>query len=122
MVTFRNLEPEEFMVLLPKLREVGWLVPYGGGAIVAEEEGEIVGFVVIQILPHVEPLWVEKRHRGKKNGAIAKALAERTKAFMEERGWPHYLAIGTNAYAEKLCEGIGMTAVEGKLYASLGGR
>ena len=32
---------------------------------VAEHEGEIVGFLVLQFVPHVEPLWIREDMRGK---------------------------------------------------------
>jgi hypothetical protein len=31
---------------------------------VAEEDDAIVGFVVIQFVPHVEPIWIAESHRG----------------------------------------------------------
>lgn len=40
-------------------------LPGRGVVVVAEEEGEIVGFGVMQKVVHFEPFWVSPKYRGK---------------------------------------------------------
>jgi ribosomal protein S18 acetylase RimI-like enzyme len=49
--------------------------------LVAEAGGKIVGFIVMQLYPHLEPLWVDKAHR---SDGIAENLAAKMMEFLNE--------------------------------------
>jgi hypothetical protein len=66
-MTIAILEPSEWSQIEPLFLEQGVSLPDPDIArIVAakDETGTICGFVVIQLVPHVEPIWVAPEHRG----------------------------------------------------------
>lgn len=80
---------------------------------IAEEDGALVGFVVLQLFPHLEPLYVDPAHRG---SGIAEQLADDITSFMVEikaRAWE---VVADSPHAEKLCKREGMTLVPHKVY------
>ena len=64
-MTFRDLPPDEWGKVEPIFKQHGVTVPAEtqGLITVAEEDGAIVGFVVLQLQPHLEPIWVDEAHR-----------------------------------------------------------
>jgi hypothetical protein len=84
--------------------------------LVAEDQhGELLGFFVMQMIAHTEPLWVRPSRRG---GAIAEELADRMLAFMTEvkaRGW---MLAADNPIVEKMAEARGMIRVDSPMYVA----
>lgn len=83
--------------------------------LIAEEDGELVGFFVLQFFPHTEPLWVRPSRRG---GEVAEALADQMLAFMTEvqaRGW---MLIADSPTVAKMAEERGMVKVESPVYVA----
>ena len=78
--------------------------------------GGLVGFIVLQLIPHVEPLFVAPSMRAT---GVAEDLAERMKAYLDEVGVRGYIATAENPSAAKLCEAHGMTKVEKPVYVSI---
>lgn len=78
-------------------------------------DGTLLGFSVLQMVPHVEPLWVKPSMRAT---GLAESLADKMIAFMvgmRARGW---MAVADNPVAAKLCEAHGMTKVESPVYVA----
>jgi hypothetical protein len=84
---------------------------------VAEVDGQIVGFSVLQMLPMAGPLYVIKSQRGT---GVAEKLADETIGFLVEcraRGW---FVIADSPHVPKLCEKHGMHKVESPVYITSG--
>lgn len=101
--------------LNPVLEHRGWVLlnESTARAMCAFKDGRIIGFVVLQMFPHAEPLYVDPQFRGQ---GIAEELSERICSFMREvraRGW---MVIADSPFAEKLCEAQGMKRVEKPVY------
>lgn len=79
----------------------------------AIESGRVVGFHVLQMFPHVEPLWVAPEHRGT---GLAEELADRMLNFMTDIGARGFMVIADTPYAEKLCRDRGMKRVTSPVY------
>lgn len=101
---------------LEQLRSIceaqNWVVPTGRAA-VAKQDGEIIGFVAIQLLPHLEPCWVSIPHRG---SGLADTLCEVAAADMELNGINHWLSIVRNGQSKRLALGLGMEMIPGEVY------
>lgn len=81
--------------------------------IVEDDEGKLVGFYVLQAIPHAEPMWVDKKYWG---SGVADALADDMLEYLTEakaRGW---VIIADNPVARKMCEERGMKKVESPVY------
>jgi predicted N-acetyltransferase YhbS len=114
-VKFRALEPHESGRLMPLLKEQGWGVPYPSqaAAIVGEYQGQIVAFVVLQMLPMVGPLWVEPAWRG---SGLAEGITRELVKHMLANGTGACIAIANNEHTEHLCRVLGMSEEPGKLF------
>ena len=85
--------------------------------LIAEQDGEIVGFSVLQMLPFAGPLFVERKHRGT---GMADKLATDTINYLVDcnaRGW---FVIADSPHVPKLCERFGMHKVESPVYITKG--
>ena len=81
--------------------------------LVAEDEGKLAGFLVLQLFPHLEPLYVDKDHRAT---GLAEELSDRMIKFMTEAGARGWISIADSPHAEALCKREGMTLVKSKVY------
>ena len=86
--------------------------------LVAEDsEGKLYGFQVLQLVPHVEPLYVAPAARA---SGIAEELVERMVKFLGEVKIRGYLATAESSFAAQLCEKHGMTKLDFPVYAKVG--
>jgi hypothetical protein len=80
---------------------------------VAEEDGQLVAFFVLQLYPHAEPMFIIPSKRGT---GLAEELADDMLAYLVEvkaRGW---MVIASNPAIEKLAEERGMVRLEFPVY------
>jgi hypothetical protein len=85
---------------------------------VAERDGVLLGFHVLQLMPHAEPLWVKPSERA---SGLADQLANDMLDFLVEihaRGW---IVVADSPHAAKLCEAREMTKIESPVYVKVGG-
>jgi hypothetical protein len=85
--------------------------------LIAERDGNIIGFSVLQMLPFAGPLFVERNHRG---SGIADKLAADTINYLVDcnaRGW---FVIADSPHVPKLCERFGMEKVQSPVYITKG--
>lgn len=64
----RKLTPEEWGRVAPIFsKEFNESPPHAENAtiVVAEDQGEIVAFGTVQMVPHIEPFWVKDSYRGR---------------------------------------------------------
>jgi hypothetical protein len=83
--------------------------------LVAEEEGKLLGFTTLQLVPHAEPLWVAPSQRAT---GLAEDLADKMLEFLIEvkvRGW---MVVADSPFAEKICKERGMLRVESPVYVA----
>jgi predicted N-acetyltransferase YhbS len=115
-VTYRVLGSDEAGKLMPLLKEQGWGLPYPhqASAVVAEYEGKIVAFAVLQILPNVGPLWVAPEWRAT---GLAEGVTRELVKYMLANGTGACIAVATNPFSEHLCRVLGMKEISGKLFA-----
>jgi GNAT superfamily N-acetyltransferase len=84
----------------------------------AECDGEIIGYVPVQLVPHLEPLYVDKAFRGT---GVAEQLADDMCEWLQEiqaRGW---MAVAEHPAAKRLCEREGAHRVESPVYVYVRG-
>lgn len=64
-ITYRLLNPDEYSRLAdhPMLKEVKLPEPEHSRIVVAEVDGEIVGFQFLFAVIHMEPIWVDEKYR-----------------------------------------------------------
>ena len=96
----------------------GWMSlnrPTSRVLVAEDEHGDLLGFFVMQLVPHTEPLWVRPSKRGSE---IAEILADKMLTFMLEvqaRGW---MLVADNPIVAKMSEQRGMTRVESPVYVA----
>jgi hypothetical protein len=114
---YRFIEGEELSKIVPILEKFGWspLHPTYSKALIAEEEGEIKGFLVLQAVLRTEPMYVSPECRGRTTG-IAKELASQMTAHLKENGVNVWYCQADNPYVVELCEENGMVQVESPTY------
>jgi hypothetical protein len=81
--------------------------------LLAKVDGEIVGFHVMQLVPHVEPLWVEEEQRGT---GLAQQLSDAMVAFLQSVGARGWVVIADSPHAVKMCKDHGMAKVKSPVY------
>jgi Acetyltransferase (GNAT) domain len=83
--------------------------------LVAKREDTIVGFHVLQLIPHTEPLYVDPGERGTE---LAANLADGMVKYLTDvkaRGW---MVLAGNPHTEKLCKERGMVKVANAVYVT----
>lgn len=83
----------------------------------AEQDGEIVGMSVQQLMPFCGPFYVDRKHRGQ--GVAEKLAADTIQSLvdMSARGW---FVVADSPHIPRLCELHGMHRVESPVYITLG--
>lgn len=116
---FRWLEgPEAAEWLNPVMKARGWasLNETTSRALCAFRDERIVGFIVLQLFPHAEPLFVDPEFRGT---GLAEELADRMYAFLRDMRARAYMVVAESPFAERLCEQRGMKRVEHPVYIAV---
>jgi len=110
---------EEWARVCDVVAERGWMAlnrTYTR-VLLARRGEDIVGFHVMQLVPHTEPLYVAPTERGT---GIAEEMADRMVEFLKGanvRGW---ITIADSPHAKALCEERGMTRIKSPVYQALG--
>lgn len=113
MIKYRWLTPEEAQTLKPIFDENDGAFPSPElslfcGAI--NDDEEIIGFHVIQLVPHAEPMWVNPEYRAKVNWREFQKMIE---GILQ--GGDYFIFPGDERIA-KLCKRGGMEEVPLKAY------
>lgn len=114
-MTTKLLPIEDWELLEPIFRAYGTMLPDPRLAQIAvseDDDGQIVGFLVCQLIPHLEPIWVHPEYRG---GSVC--IPDLVKTVTEN------LRPGTGLYAfapsqaiGALCESVGMQPLPWRTY------
>ena len=83
--------------------------------IAEDEDGKLKGFLIIQLIPHCEPMFVSQDMRGT---GLAEELSDRMAAFLDERRLG-YVSIAESKFAEELCMKHGMKEVNSPVFVKL---
>ena len=111
----RWLTQEQTIALDPIIRAHGWvpLNPELSRVLAAFDGEQMVGFIALNCIPHIEPLYVSTSHRGT---GIAEELVSRMVAFLYEVDCPAAYVIADNPVSEKLAKAHGMERVDVPVY------
>lgn len=120
-IQYRVVADDELRLLHPIFERLGWPLPDPSfaKAVVAEagkgQDKLILGFQVVQFIPHAEPLWVNSAARGI---GVAEGLVEATMHYLEQDcKIKRYLCTAEQgSFAARLAESNGMVAFPGTLY------
>jgi hypothetical protein len=86
--------------------------------LVAEtEDGKLASFLVLQMIPHTEPLWVAPEFRA---SGLAEQMVDAMVKFLNDVKIRGYLATAESPFAAKLCEEHGMKKLEHPVYIKVG--
>ena len=112
-VTYRFLEPQEFPLLAEVFAEYGGTIPDPNLSAInaAIVDDKIVGFHVLQLIPHAEPIWIAKDYRGYVSWRTLQAGIE--SVF---QGAGTYYSFSDRPEIEKLCKKAGMIEVPMKVW------
>lgn len=115
-MTYRWIDGDELAVLDPIIESRNWtpLNRKCSRALIAEEDGQVKGFLVVQLYAHVEPLFVAPADRGM---GIAEELGHRVVSFLRDNQVTNWMATCSSPYAEKICKNNGMVRVADPVYA-----
>lgn len=84
--------------------------------LVAERDGALDGFIVLQMVAHTEPLWVAPSSRAT---GLAEELSRRMFQFMHEVDARGFVVVAESRFAEVLCEAYKMKRVASPVYVWL---
>ena len=114
-MTYKWIEGDDLKALEPILESRGWtsLNNKTCRALCAYDGEHLAGFLVLQLFPHCEPLWVSKDYRGT---GVAEDLADKMMEFMSKIQARGFMVIADNPAAAALCERHGMRKVESAVY------
>jgi len=73
----------------------------------------LIGFIVLQLFPHTEPLFVADEYRGT---GVTEELVDGMASFMEDVRARGFICIADSPFAEKLCQSWGMKRIESPVY------
>lgn len=109
-VQYRWLMPEEYEALAPVFAEHGGDIPDPNYSFVytAWQGDELVGFHVLQYVPHAEPMWIKPEARGRVSWREFQRAIEAL--FDKEQGGYYYIFPGDERVA-KMCARGGMEEV-----------
>ena len=115
MMELKIIRGDELKRLIPILGELGWPMVSEpcSMAIVGEEDGEIVGFAIIQLLPHLEPVWVRTDKRGT---GLADSIVTMAAGQLQQMNIQHWLSIVRNDQSKRLAQSIGMEPAPGEVF------
>src|SRR5208337_1127868 len=85
--------------------------------LVAEEDGKIGAFFVLDLVPHAGPLWVKPSWRGTK---VANELAEQMNDFFVESQARGVIIVAESPMVERMCEARGMIRVTKPIFVIAG--
>lgn len=97
------------------IKRSGWvpLNDHVAKILVALDGDAVIGFHVLQMFPHAEPLWVDPEYRA---SGVAEALSDRMLEFLTSIGARGFMVIADSPHAQRLCEERGMKRVSSPVY------
>ena len=115
---YRFLNAEEYPIL-NRLFEIQGLGPVPNPkisaiAVAQDDKGVIKGVLVMQMVPHIEPLWIDESARG---GVNTGRLIHMTENCVKELGCKVFVTTESPIEnVNRLCDITGMTKIAGGVY------
>ena len=112
VVTVRLLNPGEYEMLLPHFNDRAAPLPHPQLSQIAGmfHGQQLVGFLCFQLLPHVEPLWIDEAYR---DNGLWRQMAEMIKPFTEPLT---SFIVADDASVEHMAKEYGFEIVEKPVY------
>jgi len=112
--------PEDWDAIEMRLAARGWVALDRDTSyvLVAEDDAGLVGFACLRLVPHSEPLYVERRAYGT---GVAETLADKVVEMLVELKVYGCMVVAESPFAAKLCEDRGYKRVESPVYVRVGG-
>lgn len=85
--------------------------------LIAERDSRIVGFLVFQLVPHIEPMWIHEDYRGT---GLSQQLADEMFKYIHQSKVRGAVAVAENPAVSALCEAHDMHMVEHPVYVFVG--
>jgi len=110
-----EIDPAAWARLAPIYLSQGDVLPSAeqNRAIIAEENGKIVGMCGINLVAHVGPLWVDPDRRGQ---GLAHGMTQAAEDLIRKLGGRGYLMFPSNEASRRVTEKMGLEAVDWKVY------
>lgn len=112
----RWLYRHDLVQLEPILKARGWMaLNHDNAAALAafDANGTLVGFLCVQHVPHIEPLYVDPAYRGT---GLAESLADGVAEALRVTNCRGAFLIANNPASAKLAEKFEMTKIEDPIY------
>lgn len=119
-VTKRWLSGDELDVLEPIIKARNWMPlnkPLTRAMVAFDADGQIVGFYVLKLLPHVEPLFVDPDWRG---SGLADELADEMHKVLADTPPGGVWLTAENPLTAKMAEYHGLVIVKSPVYTNGG--
>lgn len=116
-IEYKWVDGDDLAELEPIIIRNNWasLNPNTSRAICAYEDGVLVGFFVLQLFPHLEPLFVSPSLRG---GEVTFELVNRMNEFIKDINIRGFMCVADSQFAEKLCQQRGMFKITSPVYTT----
>lgn len=110
----RTLPVEEWPKLEAQFaeRHVALPDPRLARIVVAEDGSQIVAFLVVQMVPHLEPIWIDRRYRGKLHWP---RLVTAAKKHLDAKS--SYFAFAPNAHIARMIDAAGLTRLPWTIFS-----
>ena len=117
-IDYRWLEPEEMGLIEPVLEKMNAIsINREQSRVVGAFDGErLIGFFVMQLVPHLEPLYVDPDYR---NGTVALNLVMEMVQFMKDCNARGAILVAEHPGVEKIAEHFGMERITHPLYSKV---
>src|SRR5688572_5760510 len=114
-IRYEWLEGNQTQIVEPILAERGWtsLNNRTCRVLCAYSGTRLIGFHVLQLFPHAEPLWVARDQRGT---GLAETLVDKMMEFLAEVQVRGFMVVADTPATVKLCERHGMKRVDSPVY------
>ena len=103
----------EVLDVVLESKELPSLNPEVCRALGAYDVDTLAGFIIVQVFPHLEPLWVDKKYRGTD---IAAELVDNAIGYLRENSVRGFISIADSPIVAKMCEERGMVKIESPVY------
>ena len=111
MIKYRWLAPNEFSLLVPVFAEYEAELPNPALSAVYgafNDAQELVGFHVVQLMPHAEPMWIHPNYRAKVNW---REFQKGVESLFDKDAGGCYFIFPSDDRVAKLCKRGGMTEI-----------
>lgn len=118
-VTLKWLEGDDLDQLEPIMRQRGWMAlnKQTSRALAAfDDTGKLIGFSVLQLVPHTEPLYVDKEWRG---SHLAEELSDQMVAFLGSIDARGFVFMSGNPFTEKIAARYNMKKIDTSLLVKI---